>query len=45
MRESTIDFNQLLEIARVIAFTYVLYRSPKAASPNPIPASPAPVWN
>src|SRR5262249_11193024 len=38
MRVSTIDFNQLLEIARVIAFTYVLYRSPNPASPNPIPA-------
>jgi len=45
IRESTMDFSQLLETARVIAFTYAPYRSPNAASPNPIPASPAPVEN
>jgi hypothetical protein len=43
--ESTIDLSQLFEIARVMAFTYVLYRSPNDASPNPTPACPAPVEN
>src|SRR5262249_35013975 len=38
-------WSQLLEIARLMASTYEPKESPKAPSPNLIPASPAPVEN